>query len=82
MIRDISDKEIRYITGLIQGDGIVTEDKAKLIKRLEGEVYTRELVNISATIFKDQKEWVDSTENASQCIRHALDYYIKSKELK
>ena len=76
MFRDVSDKEIKYLVGLIQADDIITAEKAKLIKRLEGEVYTRELVNISATVYKDQKEMADSTENASQFIRMCIDYYL------
>ena len=79
MFRDVTEKEVKYLVGLIAGDGIVTAEKAKLIRRLEGESYERELVNISATVYRDQKEFCDSTENASQCIRLALDEYMKMK---
>ena len=79
MIRDLSEKEVRYIVGLIQGGGILTAEKTKLISRLEGEKYDRELMNTSITIYRDQKELADSKRNASQFIRDAIDYYIKER---
>lgn len=81
MFRDISDREIKYLVGLVSQDGIVNEEKAKLIKRLEGDVYNRELVNTSCTLWKDQVEIAQSTENASQFYRNCIDYYLSGKEI-
>lgn len=79
MIRDLSDKEIKYLVGLISGDGIVTAEKTKLIKHLEQEKFDRELVNTSCTIYRDQKEYAESQENASLFYRTCIDYYLASK---